>query len=259
MSKVRVTFLGTGTSMGVPVIGCRCLTCTSTDPKDSRLRTSVLITHVGKNIVIDSGPDFRQQMLHHGVDTLEAIIFTHEHKDHTAGTDDVRAYNFIQNRPVTIWASERVEAALRKEFHYAFAEIKYPGVPEIHFQRITDEPFEIAGLQIVPLPVMHHNLMVYGFRIGGFVYVTDANAIPADTWEKMKGADVLVLNALRKTPHISHFTLDEAVEIAQRLEAKQTYMTHISHQMGRHEDVCAELPHGIAIAHDGLTVDVVIG
>ncbi|MEZ4722826.1 MAG: MBL fold metallo-hydrolase [Flavobacteriales bacterium] len=256
MSKIKVTFLGTGTSMGVPVIGCKCETCLSADPKDKRLRTSILIQHGQKNIVIDSGPDFRQQMLTHDVESLAALIFTHEHKDHTAGTDDVRAFNFIQQKPITIWASDRVEAALRKEFHYAFAEIKYPGVPEIRFKRITDEPFEIDGLKFIPLPVLHHKLPVYGFRIGAFVYITDANQIPYGTLDKIQDAEVLVLNALRKTSHISHFTLDEAVEIAQRVEAKQTYLLHISHQMGKHAAVDMELPAGISLAYDGLEIEV---
>jgi len=256
MSKLRITFLGTGTSMGVPVIGCKCETCLSTDAKDYRLRTSILIQYEGQNIVVDSGPDFRYQMLKNKVDHLEALVFTHEHKDHTAGMDDVRAYNFIQRQSVNIWASERVERALRREFHYAFAETRYPGVPEITFHTIDGSPFKIGNLNLEPLEVMHHKLPVYGFKIKGFVYITDASMIPEATWEKMTGAEVLVLNALRKTEHISHFTLAEATQIAKDTAAKQTYLTHISHQMGKHIDVENELPQGVNLAYDGLVIEL---
>lgn len=256
MTPTRITFLGTGTSMGVPVIGCKCDVCQSSDPNDKRLRTSILIQQGRTNVVIDSGPDFRAQMLRAHVDHLDALVFTHEHKDHTAGMDDVRAYNFIQQRPVDIWASERVEAALRNEFHYAFAAQKYPGVPEIRFHRIDGQPFEIEGICMTPVEVMHHKLPVYGFRIGDFVYITDANHIPDDEWTKLTGVKTLVLNALRKNFHISHFTLEEAVEIAQKLGAERTYLTHISHQMGCHQEVEQELPEGVSIAYDGLEIEV---
>lgn len=242
--------------MGVPVIGCQCETCTSTDPKDNRLRTSILIQQDGKNIVIDSGPDFRYQMLRAKVDHLNALVFTHEHKDHTAGMDDVRAYNFIQQRAMEIWASERVEAALRNDFHYAFAAQKYPGVPEIRFNRIDGQPMDIEGVTLTPIEVMHHKLPVYGFRIHDFVYITDANYIPDSEWKKLKGVKTLVINALRKKFHISHFTLEQAVEIAERSGAEQTYLIHISHQMGRHQDVEQGLPEGVNIAYDGLVIDV---
>jgi len=256
VGSLRITFLGTGTSMGVPVIGCECETCRSTDKRDKRLRTSILVQDEKSNIVIDSGPDFRCQMLRCGIKHLTALVFTHEHKDHTAGMDDVRAFNFIQSKPVEVYASERVEEALRREFHYAFAESKYPGVPEIRFHRIGTEPFAIEGMTFVPIEVMHHRMSVLGFRIGDFTYITDANHIPESQWKLLKGTKVLVLNALRKTTHISHFTLDEAIEIAQRLGAKSTYITHISHQMGRHADVSAELPAGVELAYDGLQITV---
>jgi phosphoribosyl 1,2-cyclic phosphate phosphodiesterase len=249
---LKITFLGTGTSMGVPVIGCDCLTCSSNDPHDKRLRTSILIEQGEIKVVVDCGPDFRAQMLAAKVRSLSAIVFTHEHKDHTAGLDDVRAYNFIQNKPVQIWASKGVENALRHDYHYAFAEKRYPGVPEIVFNRIGSDEFSIGGLTITPLPVMHHKLQVYGFKIGGFVYITDANSIPKSTWSQIKNADVLVLNALRKTEHISHFTLEEALGIGLETGAKKLYLTHLSHQMGRHEDVEQELPEFAHLAFDGL-------
>ncbi len=255
-SPKKITFLGTGTSMGVPVIGCKCDVCTSSDLRDNRLRTSILIQHEGHNVVIDSGPDFRMQMLTHHVDSLDALVFTHEHKDHTAGLDDVRAYNFIGKKSITVWASDRVEQALRNDFHYAFAETKYPGVPEIQFERITDVPFSINALSFQPLEVKHHKLPVHGFRISDFVYITDANMIPSETWPKIQSPKVLVINALRKTQHISHFTLQEAVDIAREIKAEKTYLLHISHQMGRHDLVSEELPDGVEIAYDGLTIEV---
>ncbi len=254
--SLKVTFLGTGTSMGVPVIGCTCEVCTSSDFKDKRLRSSILIQQGDTNIVIDSGPDFRYQMLRGEVKHLDALVFTHEHKDHTAGMDDVRAYNFIQRQPVSIFASERVEAALRKEFHYAFAAVKYPGVPEVRFTRIDEVPFDINGLEFTPIEVMHHKLPVKAFRIGDFTYVTDANYISEEEKEKIKGSKVLVLNALRKTSHISHYTLDEAVALSDELGVERTYFTHISHQMGRHEEVEASLPKGKYIAYDQLQIEV---
>lgn len=256
MSALTVTFLGTGTSMGVPVIGCKCHTCTSTDPKDNRLRTSILVQYNGCNVVVDSGPDFRYQMLREKVDALEALVFTHEHKDHVAGTDDVRAFNFIQNKAVTIYAHPRVEAALRTEFHYAFADVKYPGVPEIRFINIDRSNFEIGGKTWQPIQVMHHKLPVLGFRIDDFVYITDANAISPFEKEKIRGAKVLVLNALRKETHISHFTLEEAIALAQELEVEHCYLTHVSHQMGRHEEVSKELPANVSFAYDGLKISL---
>lgn len=240
--------------MGVPVIACDCAVCTSSDFRDKRLRTSILIEKDDKAIVIDCGPDFREQMLRAKVKNLTAIVFTHEHKDHTAGLDDIRAYNYVQNQPVQIWATENVEKALRHDYHYAFSEKRYPGVPEIGFNRIASQPFTIEGIEITPLPVMHHKLPVLGFKIGGFVYITDANAIPDSTWALIQNSDVLVLNALRKTQHISHFTLKEALSIGRDTGAKKLYLTHISHQMGIHENVESELPTFARIAYDGLEI-----
>ena len=248
--SLRVTFLGTGTSMGVPVIGCDCEACTSGDPRDQRLRCSILIEKDGKNFVIDSGPDFRYQMLRSKVRSLRALIFTHEHKDHTAGMDDVRAFNWVQKGKVNIYASEQVEQALRNDFHYAFADVKYPGVPELTIHRIENKPFAIDDVEFTPILVYHHKLPVYGFRIDDFVYITDANHIPDEEFDKIQGCDTLVLNALRKTSHISHFTLEEALKVIERAQPRKAYLTHISHQMGPHAEVARELPDHVEIATD---------
>lgn len=237
------------------MIGCTCETCTSLDPRDNRLRTSILLEKGQTKVVIDSGPDFRQQMLKHQVNKLDALVFTHEHKDHTAGMDDVRAYNFTQNKPFDIWATERVEEALRNEFHYAFTETRYPGVPEISFHTISENAFTVGEIQFIPIQVMHHKLPVLGFRVDDFVYITDANFISETEFLKVLNAEVIVLNALRKTAHISHYTLDEAIQVAQASKAKSAYFTHISHQMGKHEQVSAELPEHIHLAYDGLVVE----
>lgn len=251
-----VTFLGTGTSQGVPLIACRCSICTSSDRKDQRLRSAIMVSHQGRNIVIDSGPDFRQQMLREDIRILEAIVFTHEHKDHIAGLDDVRAFNFINNWRAQVYCTEQVGEALKREFAYAFTDKKYPGVPEIDLNLIDDQPFELAGLTFRPIRVFHLHLPVFGYRIGNFAYITDANVIPDDEFEKLVGLDVLVLNALRREKHPSHFTLEEAVELAKRIGARQTFFTHISHQLGLHEEVSAELPQGMALAFDGLKLEI---
>jgi phosphoribosyl 1,2-cyclic phosphate phosphodiesterase len=253
---LKATFLGTGTSQGVPVIACECAVCASADARDKRLRVSMLIEVSGKTFVIDSGPDFRYQMLRAGVKHLDAIIFTHEHKDHIAGLDDIRAFNYRQQSELNVYAHKRVQAALLREFHYAFEEFKYPGVPLIAMQEIENKPFEIQGVQIVPIEVMHYLLPVLGFRIGDFTYITDAKTIAEEEREKIKGSEVLVINALQKERHISHFTLEEAIAIAEELGAEQTYFTHISHKLGRHEDISQELPPGISLAYDGLVIEL---
>ncbi len=253
---MKATFLGTGTSQGVPVIACECEVCASSDIRDKRLRVSVLIEDSGKAFVIDSGPDFRYQMLRAGVKHLDGVLFTHEHKDHVAGLDDIRAFNYRQQSALNVYAHKRVQKALLREFHYAFEEFKYPGVPLITLHDIENAPFAIEGIPIIPIEVMHHLLPVLGFRIGGFTYITDAKTISDQEKEKLKGSEVLVINALQKSPHISHFTLDEAIAMAQGLGAKQTYFTHISHKLGRHEDVSKDLPAGIALAFDGLTIEL---
>ncbi len=254
--EIKVTFLGTGTSQGVPVIACECEVCQSQDKKDKRLRSSVLVQVNKKNIVIDTGPDFRQQMLTHKVKHLEAVLFTHEHKDHIAGLDDVRAFNYIQKQPTDIYASENVIKALKREFYYAFEEVKYPGVPQLNIHQIENKPFIADDISIIPILVYHYKLPVFGFRIGDFVYITDANKIPIEEIVKLKDVKILVLNALRKEKHISHFTLSEAIEVAREINAQKTYFTHISHLMGKHEEVNKELPENMYLAYDGLTIEV---
>lgn len=255
---MRITFLGTGTSQGVPIIGCECVVCKSTDPRDNRLRSSVMIEVDGKRFVIDSGPDFRQQMLRSKVRNLDGVIFTHEHKDHLAGLDEVRAFNFInKGKPVPIYATEQVQRAIRREFAYIFETPEYPGIPKIEIHTITNSPFKAGDTQFVPIEVHHHKLPVFGFRIGGFVYVTDANRIDEKERQKIRGADVLVLNALRREAHISHFTLQEAIDMVADLKPKAAYFTHISHQLGLHAEVEKELPHGIQLAFDGKVIDLV--
>lgn len=250
---MKITFLGTGTSQGVPVIACPCDVCSSANQKDNRLRTSIKIEINGQTFVIDSGPDFRQQMLRSHTKQLDALIFTHEHKDHIAGMDDIRAFNYFSQKAIEIYATERVQQALKREFYYVFSDEKYPGIPEVNLNTIKEnEPFYIGNIEFTPIQVLHYYLPVLGFRIGDFVYITDANKIEPKEMEKIKGAKVLVLNALRIQKHISHFTLDEAIEIARKVGAQQTYLTHISHQLGLHETVQKELPEGIHLAHDGL-------
>jgi phosphoribosyl 1,2-cyclic phosphate phosphodiesterase len=253
---VTITFLGTGTSQGVPVIACNCEVCTSADVRDARLRTSILIEDKGKVIVVDSGPDFRQQMLRADVQRLDAIVFTHEHKDHIAGLDDIRAYNYRQKGPVDVYADLRVQTALKREFFYVFEEFKYPGIPQLNLHTIGSETFNIGHLNFTPIEVLHYKLPVLGFRINDFTYITDAKTVSATEKEKIKNSRVLVINALQKQSHISHFTLDEAIDFAKEMGAEKTYLTHISHRLGRHHDVADELPAGIELAYDGLQLEI---
>ncbi|MDB5004138.1 MAG: fold metallo-hydrolase [Mucilaginibacter sp.] len=253
---MRVTFLGTGTSQGVPVIACDCEVCISADKRDNRLRSSILIEAEDKTVAIDSGPDFRYQMLRANVQHLDAIVYTHEHKDHVAGMDDVRAFNFKQQEPMNIYADPRVQAALMREFPYVFAEFKYPGIPQIDFHNIELDPFDIGSIHFIPIEVLHYKLPVLGFRINDFTYITDAKTVSDAEKEKIKGSKILVINALQKQSHISHFTQDEAVAFAQEVGAETTYFTHISHRLGKHQDIMAELPPGIELAYDGLQLDI---
>ena len=254
MAEITLTFLGTGTSQGVPVIACQCPVCLSDNPKDNRTRTSALLNYNGKNVVIDTGPDFRQQMLREKIRQLDAILFTHEHKDHISGMDDIRAYNYISGQAMPVYATELVEAGLRKEFHYIFADFQYPGIPQIDLRRLDNDPFELFGAQITPITVMHYKLPVKAFRVGNLTYVTDANFISPEEKEKIKGTEVLIVNALRKEKHISHFTLDEALAFIAEIQPRKAYLTHISHLMGKHEDVSKTLPSNVHIAYDGLTI-----
>ncbi|MCY1633185.1 MBL fold metallo-hydrolase [Marinifilum sp. D737] len=253
---VKLTFLGTGTSQGVPIIACKCPVCLSENKKDKRLRTSVLIHVDNQNIVIDSGPDFRYQMLRAGVENISAILFTHEHKDHTAGLDDIRAFNWVNKTAVNIYAERRVQESLKKEFAYVFAEFKYPGIPQMNLIEVTKQAFRINGTTIQPIRAMHLKLPVYGYRIGDLAYITDANYIPPEEMEKLKGIKVLVVNALRKEKHISHYNLSEALDLVNELKPEKAYFTHISHQMGFYDDVQAELPANVYLAYDELTIEV---
>jgi len=250
---VKITFLGTGTSQGVPVIACDCNTCLSSDQHDKRLRTSVLIETNETTIVIDAGPDFRQQMLTEHVHRLDAILLTHEHKDHIAGLDDVRAFNYKSQDAIDIYSEERVQKVVKKEFSYVFSEHQYPGIPKMRLNQIPEHGFNVSNIQIIPVRVFHYRLPVYGFRIGNFGYITDANYIPEESKEKLFGVKYLVINALRKEKHISHFSLREATDFIREVSPKKAYITHISHQMGLHETVSRELPPGIMLAYDGLS------
>ena len=224
------------------------------DYRDKRLRSAIHIEVDGQSIVIDTGPDFRQQMLRENIRKLDAVLFTHGHRDHLAGLDDVRAYNFLQNSDMPLYATDMVLEQIRSEFFYAFAPKPYPGIPQLQLNKIDTGPFNINGVSISPLPVMHLKLPVMGFRIGNFSYITDANFIPDSTYDLLKGTEVLVLNALQKEKHISHFNLNEAIAEAKKIGAKQTYFTHIAHKLGLHKEVQKDLPESVALAHDGLTI-----
>lgn len=252
---MTITFLGTGTSGGIPVLTCGCRVCRSLDFRDKRLRVSVWIEVKGKSFVIDTGPDFRQQALRERIPNIDAVIYTHEHKDHTAGLDDVRPYNYLQGiKHLNIYGHTRVLNQLKCEFAYAFSEYKYPGVPLISCQEIENQSFTIEGVIFTPIEVMHHKLPVFGFRTGDFTYITDVNFISDSELEKAYGTKVLVLGALQREPHISHFTLSQAIEVAQKVGAEMTYFTHISHKMGLHAEVNDELPPNIRLAYDGLKI-----
>lgn len=250
---MKLTFLGTGTSQGIPVIACDCDVCRSTDFKDKRLRTSVLIESENTSVAIDSGPDFRQQMLNCNQKKLDAIVFTHEHKDHVAGLDDVRAFNFRSNNDMEVYASQNVSDALKREFHYVFSEFKYPGVPSVNINLINkDSVFSIGDIDFKTIQVFHYKLPVYSYRVKDLVYITDANKIENKEIDKMIGCETLIINALRKEKHISHFNLEDAIKFSEKIGAKKVYLIHLSHLMGKHEDL--ELPNHVEIAYDGLQI-----
>jgi phosphoribosyl 1,2-cyclic phosphate phosphodiesterase len=253
---LKITFLGTGTSSGVPMIACDCEVCTSNNPKDNRLRSSIMVQSKTTTIVVDTTPDFRYQMLRQKVQHIDAIIFTHPHKDHIAGMDDVRAFNYFNEMPIEVYANELTQLALKREFYYVFAEHKYPGIPDINLHEIADEPFLIGDIVVTPIKVWHLHMPVLGFRFGNFIYITDANRIEEQEKEKIKGSQVLVLNALRHKKHVSHFTLQEAIDLAHELKIPQTYFTHISHQLGLHDEVSKTLPEDCALGYDGLEINI---
>lgn len=282
MKKARLTFLGTGTSQGVPMIGCNCDVCRSADPRDKRLRASAMVEYDGLRILIDAGPDFRQQMLRESVSHLDAILLTHNHKDHTGGLDDIRAFNYLERRASEIYCEPYVEESLRKEYSYAFAEKKYPGAPEWHVHNIDEKPFTIRtggpveilewesgkgytyttigsdseshSVEIIPIRGMHYKLPVLGYRFGNIAYCTDMNFIPEEEFAKLQGLDHFVINCVKHGKHISHYSLEEAIEVAQRVGARHSWLTHLSHQLPCYEELASELPVGILPAYDGLVI-----
>lgn len=255
INSFKVTFLGTGTSQGVPMIGCTCVVCQSSDTKDKRLRSSLLITINGKNYTIDTGPDFRYQMLRENVTDLDGILFTHEHKDHTAGLDDIRPFNYLRKKNMDIYCDELVEKALKRDFYYAF-ENSYPGVPQINLHTINkNQSFYLQeDIEVIPIEVMHYKLPVLGFRIANFTYITDCKTISEQELEKVKGTEVLVINALREEEHVSHLNLTQALELIEKIQPKQAYLTHISHHLGTYEAILNKVPENVKPAHDGLTL-----
>jgi phosphoribosyl 1,2-cyclic phosphate phosphodiesterase len=238
------------------MIACQCEVCTSTDKKDKRLRSSILIRSAKTTLVVDTGPDFRYQMLREDVRKLDAALFTHPHKDHIAGLDDIRAFNFITGLPVDLYADSLTEEAIRRDFYYAFSDIRYPGIPELNLHTLNLDPFTVGDIPVQPIQVWHLRLPVLGFRFGDFTYITDANRIDEEEKAKIRGSKILVINALRREKHISHFTLQEAIDLVKELEIPTAYFTHISHQLGKHQDVEKELPAGMHLAYDQLQLEV---
>lgn len=253
---MKFTFLGTGTSQGVPVITCKCEVCTSSNSKDNRTRTSLLVQSDATTLVIDTGPDFRSQLLREKVQDLDAVLFTHGHKDHVAGLDDIRPFNYLLKKTIQVYAETRVQETLKREFAYAFEKQEYPGAPQITLNTIDEIPFKIGDIDIVPIRLMHKDLPVLGFRMQDFTYITDANFISKKELEKIKGTKILVLNALRKEKHFSHFNLEEASAIVKKVNPESAYFTHISHHLGKYTDIEQELSNNMHLAYDGLSLEV---
>ena len=253
---LKITFLGTGTSSGVPMIACSCEVCTSINPKDNRLRSSIMVQSETTTIIVDTTPDFRFQMLREKLKNIDAVIFTHPHKDHVAGLDDVKAFNYFNKKAIDVYANELTQKTIKNEFYYIFAAHKYPGVADINLHLINEDSFVVGDIPVNPIKVWHLNMPVLGFRFGDFTYITDANRIEEEEMDKIKGSQILVLNALRHKAHISHFTLQEAIDIASLLKIPQTYFTHISHQLGLHDEISKELPANCSLAYDGLKIEL---
>jgi phosphoribosyl 1,2-cyclic phosphate phosphodiesterase len=253
---MRVRLLGTGTSQGIPIIGCHCPVCTSTDERDHRLRTSALVEVDGVNILIDAGPDLRQQLLRCGVTRLDALLLTHEHKDHTGGIDDVRPINFLMKTPLNIYGQPRVMKAIRNDYSYAFGPDQYPGVPQLVLNPLQPEPFEVKGVEVIPVKVRHMTLPIFGYRIRNFGYITDASFISETEKKKLKGVKVLVINALRREQHYSHFNLEQALAIIDEIKPERAYLTHVSHRLGKYVDVSQELPQNVFLGIDNQVIEV---
>jgi len=253
---MKITFLGTGTSTGVPVVACDCNVCKSNDFRDKRLRTSVMVEINGQNFIIDCGPDFRYQMIREKVEDITAIVFTHGHRDHIAGLDDVRAFNYVLNKTVDVFASEAVIESIKREFPYIFTEKRFFGAPQLDFHIIENNKFMVQDIEFLPIEVLHHKLSVFGFRIGNFSYITDASFIAPEEKKKLSGSEVLVINALRKSKHISHFSLSEAIEVINEVKPARAYITHLSHFIGLHNEIQKNLPENIYLAYDGLKVTI---
>lgn len=254
--SITIEFLGTGTSAGVPMIACKCEVCQSTDSKDKRFRSSILIKSANTTVVVDTTPDFRTQMLRSGVEHIDAVLFTHSHKDHIAGLDDIRAFNFVSKKSIPIYANQETSNAIKRDYFYIFSDQKYPGIPEVNLHTIHNEPFHVGDILFQPFEVKHLHMNVTGYRVGNFTYITDANAIDEKALKIIDTSDTLVINALRKEKHLSHFNLDEAIQVATQIKARHTFFTHLSHQMGMHAKVSRELPQGMYFAYDGLEIQV---
>ncbi|MBQ9584019.1 MAG: MBL fold metallo-hydrolase [Bacteroidales bacterium] len=251
----KVIFLGTGTSSGIPMLGCSCPVCTSADARDKRLRCSVYVEYEGLRLLVDAGPDFRTQLLRENITHVDAVLLTHHHKDHTGGLDDVRSFNYFEQRPFPVYCEEYVQESLRREYCYAFDEHPYPGAPQFELHTITDKPFTIGSVEIVPVRAMHYKLPILGFRFGKFGYLTDASAITDADIEKFRGVEFFVINAIRYTSHISHFSVPEALQVIDKVGARRSFFTHLSHQLPAHEPFAAALPAGVEPAYDGLRLD----